>query len=152
MSRTKFFDNITKYFDFFETLFILALSVSLLLLTKTVAYSQYAVYASLGCLTLLYWLMAIRPFEKKVAGIRIAIRRIVFVAYLLSCLAILASLKFDYEVNPKPLITASLAFLGVAAVLLLVKKYKMKEPEKITANLLRCVIFAVILVWLLFMF
>ena len=152
MSRTNFFEFITKYFDFFETLFILVLSVSLLLLTKTVAYSQYAVYASLGCLTLLYWLMAIRPFDKKVAGIRIAIRRIVFVAYLMSCLAILASLRFDYEVEPNPLIITSLVFLALAVVLLLVKKYKMKEPEKITANILRCGIFSVILGWLLFMF
>lgn len=152
MFRNKFFDFITRYFDAFESLFIILLSVSLLLLVNVIHYSQYYVYASLGLLALLYWLMAMRPFEKKVAGIRIVIRRVVYVAYLLSSLSILASLKFDYEVKPVPMITASLVFLAVSAVLLLVKKYKMKESQKTGAHLVRSSVFAVILVWLLLMF
>jgi len=152
MLGKKFSDFLTKYFDAFESLFIIFLSVSLLLLVNTVKYSQYCVYFSLIALSLLYYLMAVRPFEKKVAGIRIVIRRVVYIAYLLSCLSILSSLRFDYSVDPEPLIIASIVFLGISVVLLLIKRFKMQEPKKTLAHIFRCIIFAVILVWLRLMF
>ncbi|MBQ5452338.1 MAG: hypothetical protein IIU03_06880 [Bacteroidales bacterium] len=150
MFRNKLFNFLTKYFDALESLFIVFLAVSLFLMVKEVRYSYYCVYAGLGLLAFLYWLMAIRPFEKQVAGIRIAIRRVVYVAYLLGCLSMLAVLRFDYEVDPVPLVIATLVFLALAVILLLIKKYKMKEPKKVTANIIRCIIFAVILIWLKF--
>lgn len=152
MFRNKFFDFFAKYFDAFETLFIVCLTVSLYLLYQVTPYSQYGVYASLGLLAFLYWVMGIRPFTEKVAGIRIAIRRIVYIAYLLSSLSFLASLRFDNEVDPLPLIIASLSFLGVAVLLLLIKRFKLGEKTKFVSHIIRCVIFTTILVWLLVMF
>ncbi len=151
MFRTKLFSFVTKYFDALESLFIVVLSVSLVFMIRTTPNSHYFVYASLGCLSLLYWLMGIRPFEKKVAGIRIVTRRIVFIAYLLSCLSIMASLRFDGEVNPMPVIIASLVFLALAVGLLILKKRKLKEQDRITSFIVRSIIFAAVLGWLLYM-
>ena len=142
---------VAKYLSFLETLLIVSTTVSMYLLYQVVTNSQYAVWISLGLLAAVYWLMAMRPFETKVAGIRIAIRRLVYLAYTFGALSIMAALSFNDEVNAKPLEIATLAFLGVSVVLLVIKRVKLKEPEKFFEHLIRCFCFAIVITWLLIM-
>lgn len=145
-------DWIAKYFEALETIFILGLSVSLFLMYQEIFSALYGAYAFLGLLAVLYMMMSLRPFDTKVAGIRIVIRRVVYISYVLGTLSIMPVLSFDPEVDVKSLVIATLCFLGVSAILLMLKRFKMKEPAGFVSNLLRCLIFAGILSWILIMF
>jgi len=145
-------DWVGKHFETLETIFIVGLSASLFVMYKEIAQAIYGCYAFLGLLAALYMLMSLRPFETKVAGIRIAIRRVVYISYVLSTLCIMPVLDFDPEVDTKTLVIASLCFLGVAVILLLLKRFKMNEPAGFWSNIVRCLLFSGILTWILMMF
>lgn len=145
---------VAKYFNLLETLVLLIVTTCLVVLTCEVAKAIYGVWISLGLLAFLYFLMMMRRFdsEKKVAGIRIVIRRVVYSSYMLSTLAFLSALTFNADVDSRGLAIASLCFLAVAVVLLLLKRFKMKEKPEFVSNIIRCSVFAIVMVWLLIMY
>lgn len=152
MFRNQLFKWVEEKFDILETIFILLLLASAAILMKEVSYALYGVQASLVLLAVLYFLMSMRPFAEKVAGIRIIIRRVVYISYALGCLTVLSVFQFDGEMDSHKLIIATLSFIGVSVVSLLLLKYKMKANDQIFGLLLRCVIFTVILIWLMMMY
>ncbi len=145
-------DWVGKHFETLETIFILGLSVSLFLMYREIVQAMYACYGFLILLAMLYMLMSLRPFETKVAGIRIAIRKVVYISYVLGTLSIMPVLQFDPEVDAKTLVIAALCFLAVSMVLLMLKRFKMKETAGFASNMIRCLIFTAILLWLLMIF
>lgn len=150
----KISEFVAKYFSMLETLFILALTTCLLMFTFGLTKAIYGVWTSLGLMALLYFLMMLRPFDKdkRVAGIRIAIRRVVYMSYIFSTLTFLSALRFNDDVDSKGLAITSLCFLGVAVVLLLLKRFKMNEKPEFAPNIIRCSVFAIVMVWLLIMY
>jgi hypothetical protein len=152
MFRNQLFKWVEEKFDILETIFILLLLASAAILMKEVSYALYGVQASLVLLAVLYFLMSMRPFAEKVAGIRIIIRRVVYISFALGCLTVLSVFQFDGEMDSHKLIIATLSFIGVSVVSLLLLKYKMKANDQIFGLFLRCVIFTLILIWLLTMY
>ncbi len=148
----RFSEFVAKYFNHFETLFVLSLTASLFMMYLEFSKAIYGVWVSLGLLALLYFVMQLRKFETKVAGIRIVMRRVVYLSYTFSTLAFMSALTFDDTVDTKSLSIFSLCLLGVSIVLLLLRRFKMNEKQEFFSNMLRCIVFGVLQVWLLMMF
>ena len=149
MFKTKLLKFVEEKFDILETVFILILLASAIVMMNEISYALYGIWASLTLLTLLYFLMSLRPFEGKVAGLRIIIRRVVYISYALGCLTVLSVFQFDGNVDSHRLIVATLSFIGISVVALLLLRYKMKVKNQVFGLMLRCIIFAAVLVWLL---
>jgi phi13 family phage major tail protein len=60
--------------------------------------------------------------------------------------------QFDGDINSHRLIIATLCFIGVSVVALLLLRYKMNVKKQVFGLLLRCGIFAAVLAWLLTMY
>jgi hypothetical protein len=60
--------------------------------------------------------------------------------------------SFDEDVDVHKLIIATLVFLGLSFVSLLLLRFKMKIKERTFGLFLRCAIFTVVLVWLWMMY
>jgi len=97
-------------------------------------------------------LMALRPFEGKVAGLKIVVRRVVYISFVLGCLTTMSVFSFDEEVDIHKLIIATLVFLGLSFVALLLLRFKMKVKTQFFGLMLRCTIFTAVLLWLLMMY
>ncbi|MCQ2251606.1 MAG: hypothetical protein MJZ66_10940 [Bacteroidales bacterium] len=145
-------DWVGKHFETLETIFILGLSVSLFLTYKEIAQALYGCFGFLILLAILYMLMMLRPFETKVAPIRYVIRKVVYMSYVFGTLSIIPVLQFDPEVDAKTLCIATLCFLGASMVLLVLKRVKMKESAGFVSNMIRCMLFTLILTWILLIF
>ena len=149
MFRSKIFKFVEDKFDVLETVFILALLASAIVMMNEISYALYGIWGSLSLLALLYFLMSLRPFEeKKVAGLRIIIRRVVYISYAFGCMTVLSVFQFDGEINSHKLILFTLAFIGVSVVALLLLRFKMNVKKQVFGLLLRCAIFAAVLTWL----
>lgn len=149
MFKSKLLKFVEDKFDVLETIFILLLLTSSIVMLNEISYGLYGIWGSLILLAVLYFLMAIRPFEGKVAFIRIITRRVVFISYVFGCLSILAVFQLDGEINIHQLIIASLCFIAVSIAALLLMRFKMNVKKQVFGLILRCVILAAILVWLL---
>lgn len=152
MFRSKIFKFVEEKFDILETVFILILLTSSIVMMNEITFALYGIWGSLTLLALLYFLMSLRPFEEKVAGLRIVIRRVVYITYALGCLTVLSVFQFDGDINSHRLIIATLCFIGVSVVALLLLRYKMNVKKQVFGLLLRCGIFAAVLAWLLTMY
>ena len=152
MYKSKLITFVEDKFDILETILILVFLVSTILMINTIPYSITCIQGSLILLALLYFLMALRPFEGKVAGLKIVVRRVVYISFVLGCLTTMSVFSFDEEVDVHKLIIATLAFLGVSFVALLLLRYKMNVKERTFGLFLRCGIFAAVLTWLLTMY
>ncbi|MBR3713194.1 MAG: hypothetical protein IKP73_09495 [Bacteroidales bacterium] len=152
MFRSKIFKFVEEKFDILETVFILILLASSIVMMNEITFALYGIWGSLTLLALLYFLMSLRPFEEKVAGLRIVIRRVVYITYALGCLTVLSVFQFDGDINSHRLIIATLCFIGVSVVALLLLRYKMNVKKQVFGLLLRCGIFAAVLAWLLTMY
>lgn len=146
--RTNFFNKLASAFNGIETILVVAAAISFFLTCREITAALYGVYASLGLLALLYFLMSLRRFEGKVAGIRIAIRKVVFFAYVLSTITLLSSFTFDDTLQTGKMILPCLIFLGVSIILLCLWRFKLKETAGFFAHIIRCLVFALILGWL----
>ena len=152
MRKSQLISFVEDKFDILETIFILALLVSAILMMNTISYSLYGIQGSLILLALLYFLMALRPFEGKVAGLRIVVRRVVYISFVLGCLTTMSVFSFDENVDVHKLIIATLVFLAVSFVALLLLRFKMNVKERTMGLFVRCGIFTAVLLWLLLMF
>lgn len=152
MYKSKLITFVEEKFDILETVLILVLLASSILMMNTITYSLRCIQGSLILLALLYFLMALRPFEGKVAGLRIVVRRVVYISFVLGCLTTMSVFSFDEDVDVHKLIIATLVFLGLSFVSLLLLRFKMKIKERTFGLFLRCAIFTVVLVWLWMMF
>ncbi len=152
MFKSKILKFVEDKFDLLETIFILILLASSIVTMNEVSYALYGVWGSLALLALLYFLMSLRPFEGKVAGVRIICRRVVYITYALGCLTVMSVFQFDGDIDSHRLIIATLCFVGVSIVALLLLRYKMNVKQQVFGLLLRCFIFAAILAWLLMMY
>jgi hypothetical protein len=119
---------------------------------NTIPYSIKCIQGSLILLALLYFLMALRPFEGKVAGLKIVVRRVVYISFVLGCLTTMSVFSFDEEVDVHKLIIATLVFLGLSFVALLLLRFKMKDKERTIGLFVRCAIFTAVLIWLWMMY
>ena len=151
MYKSKIITFVEKNFDILETVLILVLLASSILMINTISYSLICIQGSLILLALLYFLMALRPFEGKVAGLRIVVRRVVYISFVLGCLTTMSVFSFDEEVDVHKLIIATLVFLGLSFVSLFLLRFKMKVKERTVGLFVRCIIFTVVLLWLLSM-
>ncbi|MBQ1697142.1 MAG: hypothetical protein II075_04595 [Bacteroidales bacterium] len=152
MFKSKILKFVEDKFDVLETVFILMFLASSIVMMNEISYALYGIWASLTLLAILYFLMSLRPFEEKVAGLRIIIRRVVYISYALGCLTVLSVFQFDGDMDSHKLIIATLAFIGVSVVALLLLRYKMNVKNQVFGLLFRCGIFAAVLAWLLTMF
>ena len=152
MRKSQLISFVEDKFDLLETIFILALLASAILMMNTISYSLYGIQGSLILLALLYFLMALRPFEGKVAGLRIVVRRVVYISFVLGCLTTMSVFSFDENVDVHKLIIATLVFLAVSFVALLLLRFKMNVKERTMGLFVRCGIFTAVLLWLLLMF
>lgn len=152
MRKSQLISFVEDKFDILETIFILALLASAILMMNTISYSLYGIQGSLILLALLYFLMALRPFEGKVAGLRIVVRRVVYISFVLGCLTTMSVFSFDENVDVHKLIIATLVFLAVSFVALLLLRFKMNVKERTMGLFVRCGIFTAVLLWLLLMF
>ncbi len=152
MYRTQIFKFVEEKFDILETIFILILLASSILMMNEMSYSLYGIQGSLILLAILYFLMALRPFKEKVAGLRIVVRRVVYMSYVLGCLTAMSVFRFDGDVDVHKLIVATLCFFGVSFAALLLLRFKMNVKKQFLGLMLRCAIFTAVLVWLLMMY
>lgn len=152
MYKSKVNSFIEDKFDILETVLILVFLASSILMMNTVTFSLRCIQGSLILLALLYFLMALRPFEGKVAGIRIFTRRVVYISFVLGCLTAMSVFSFDEEVDVHKLIIATLVFLGLSFVALLLLRFKMNIKERTTGLFVRCGIFTAVMLWLLMMY
>ena len=152
MYKSKVNSFIEDKFDILETVFILVFLASSILMMNTITFSLRCIQGSLILLALLYFLMALRPFEGKVAGIRIFTRRVVYISFVLGCLTAMSVFSFDEEVDVHKLIIATLVFLGLSFVALLLLRFKMNIKERTTGLFVRCGIFTAVMLWLLMMY
>ena len=152
MRKSQLISFVEDKFDILETVFILTLCVSAILMMNTITYSLYGIQGSLILLALLYFLMALRPFEGKVAGLRIVVRRVVYISFVLGCLTTMSVFSFDESVDVHKLIIATLVFLGLSFVALLLLRFKMNVKERTMGLFVRCGIFTAVLLWLLMMY
>ena len=148
----KLSEFVAKYFNLFETLFVLSLTVSLFLMTMEFSKAIYGVWISLGLLALMYFIMNLRRFETPVPGIMVALRRIVYLAYTFSTLSLMSALSFDDYVDTRMLSIFSLVLLGITVALMLLKKFKMHNDSEFFSTMLRCAVFGTLQIWLLMMF
>ena len=146
MYKSKLITFVENKFDILETILILVFLVSTLLMINTIPYSIKCIQGSLILLALLYFLMALRPFEGKVAGLKIVVRRVVYISFVLGCLTTMSVFSFDEEVDVHKLIIATLVFLGLSFVALLLLRFKMKVKERTIGLFVRCAIFTAVLV------
>ena len=151
MYKSKLITFVEDKFDILETILILVFLASTILMINTVPYSLKCIQGSLILLALLYFIMALRPFEGKVAGLRIVVRRVVYISFVLGCLTTMSVFSFDENVDVHKLIIATLIFLAVSIVALLLLRFKMKVKERTTGLFVRCGIFSAVLLWLLSM-
>ena len=152
MYKSKLITFVEEKFDILETVLILVLLASSILMMNTITYSLRCIQGSLILLALLYFLMALRPFEGKVAGLRNVVRRVVYISFVLGCLTTMSVFSFDENVDVHKLIIATLVFLGLSFVSLLLLRFKMKIKERTFGLFLRCAIFTAVLVWLWMMY
>ncbi|MBO4771531.1 MAG: hypothetical protein J5595_03210 [Bacteroidales bacterium] len=152
MRKSQLISFVEDKFDILETIFILALLVSAILMMNTISYSLYGIQGSLILLALLYFLMALRPFEGKVAGLRIVVRRVVYISFVLGCLTTMSVFSFDEGVDVHKLIIATLVFLAISIVALLLLRFKMNVKERTMGLFVRCGIFTAVLLWLWMMY
>jgi hypothetical protein len=152
MNRTTIFKFVEDKFDILETVVILSLLASSVLMMNEISYSLYGIQGSLILLALLYFLMALRPFKDRVAGLRIVVRRVVYVSFVLGCLTAMSVFRFDGDIDVHKLIIATLVFLGVSYIALLLLRFKMKVKTQFFGLMLRCTIFTAVLLWLLMMY
>lgn len=152
MYKSKVNSFIEDKFDILETVLILVFLASSILMMNTITFSLRCIQGSLILLALLYFLMALRPFEGKVAGIRIFTRRVVYISFVLGCLTAMSVFSFDEEVDVHKLIIATLVFLGLSFVALLLLRFKMNIKERTTGLFVRCGIFTAVMLWLLMMY
>ena len=145
MYKSKLITFVEEKFDILETVLILVLLASSILMMNTITYSLRCIQGSLI-------LLALRPFEGKVAGLRIVVRRVVYISFVLGCLTTMSVFSFDENVDVHKLIIATLVFLGLSFVSLLLLRFKMKIKERTFGLFLRCAIFTVVLVWLWMMY
>ena len=151
MYKSKLITFVENKFDILETILILVFLASTILMINTIPYSLKCIQGSLILLALLYFIMALRPFEGKVAGLRIVVRRVVYISFVLGCLTTMSVFSFDENVDVHKLIIATLIFLAVSIVALLLLRFKMKVKERTTGLFVRCGIFTAVLLWLLSM-
>jgi len=151
MYKSKLITFVEDKFDILETILILVFLASTILMINTIPYSLKCIQGSLILLALLYFIMALRPFEGKVAGLRIVVRRVVYISFVLGCLTTMSVFSFDENVDVHKLIIATLIFLAVSIVALLLLRFKMKVKERTTGLFVRCGIFSAVLLWLLSM-
>ena len=152
MYKSKVNSFIEDKFDILETVLILVFLASSILMMNTIPYSLRCIQGSLILLALLYFLMALRPFEGKVAGLRIVVRRVVYISFVLGCLTTMSVFSFDENVDVHKLIIATLVFLGLSFVALLLLRFKMNIKERTTGLFVRCGIFTAVMLWLLMMY
>ena len=152
MYKSKLITFVENKFDILETILILVFLVSTILMMNTIPYSIKCIQGSLILLALLYFLMALRPFEGKVAGLKIVVRRVVYISFVLGCLTTMSVFSFDEEVDVHKLIIATLVFLGLSFVALLLLRFKMKVKERTIGLFVRCAIFTAVLMWLWMMY
>ena len=145
MYKSKLITFVEEKFDILETILILVFLVSTILMINTIPYSIKCIQGSLILLALLYFLMALRPFEGKV-------RRVVYISFVLGCLTTMSVFSFDDEVDVHKLIIATLVFLGLSFVALLLLRFKMKVKERTIGLFVRCAIFTAVLMWLWMMY
>ena len=140
MYKSRLITFVEDKFDILETILILVFLVSTILMINTIPYSIKCIQGSLILLALLYFLMALRPFEGKVAGLKIVVRRVVYISFVLGCLTTMSVFSFDD------------VFLGLSFVALLLLRFKMKVKERTIGLFVRCAIFTAVLIWLWMMY
>ncbi|MCQ2976127.1 MAG: hypothetical protein MJ211_15105 [Bacteroidales bacterium] len=142
---------VEKNFNALETICAILVVLSLFnLIYNIVPYSLYICYSTLGLLALIYWAMAVRPFEKKVSMFRLLERRIVWISYILWSLSLCAKLHFnDQDYTSFYIITIILLFLGLIFIFL--KRFVIKDNSDFVSTLTRSLIFLIISFWLLAM-
>jgi len=145
----KLYAFVEKHFDLIETILAVSVMVSLFLLTRLVPYSLQATYGILIAAAVLYWIMAIRPFDKKVSLFRTITRRLVWSSYLLWALSLLMKLGFEQDVDTDKLFIFTMSVLGLGLICILLKRFKLGEKDHFVAMLAKSLIFILILAWLM---
>ena len=140
---------VETHFDLLETILAIALMVSLFLLTQLVPYSLQITYGILIAAGVLYWLMAIRPFDHKVSLFRTITRRVVWISYMMWTFSLLMKLGFEQDVDTDTLFIITISLLGVSLLCILIKRFKLGEKDHFTLMLAKTLIFIVILAWLM---
>ena len=145
----KLYAFVEKHFDLIETILALALMVSLFLLTRLVPYTLHITLGLFGAAALVYWLMAIRPFDKKVSLFRTITRRVVWLSYALWALSLFAKIGYEQEVDTDTFFVVTLSMLGVGLICILLKRFKLGEKDHFVPMLAKSLIFILILAWLM---
>ena len=145
----KIYAFVEKHFDIIETILAVAIMVSLFLVTQLVPYSLQITFGILIAAAVLYWIMAVRPFEKKVSIFRNFTRRIVWSSYMLWALSLLMKLGFEQDVDTDTLFIITMSVLGVGLICILLKRFKLGEKEHFVSMLVKTLIFTLILAWLM---
>ena len=140
---------VEKHFDIIETILAVAIMVSLFLVTQLVPYSLQISFGILIAAAVLYWIMAVRPFEKKVSIFRNFTRRVVWSSYMMWALSLLMKLGFEQDVDTDTLFIITMAVLGVGLICILLKRFKLGEKDHFMPMLAKTLIFILILAWLM---
>lgn len=146
MTEKKSFSNfVEKRFDLLETIFVIMVSVSLFLLTQMIKYSAYITMGSLALLAILYWAMTLKPADRQMLFVSYT-RKLIFLSYCISCVAIITKINLDENYTNYAYI--ALAMCAANIILTIIHKTKYNQEKKFKAHIIRSLIFALVL-WFL---
>lgn len=146
MTEKKSFSNfIDKRFDLFETIFVIMVAISLFLLTQMIKYSAFITMGSLALLAILYWAMTLKPADKQMLFVSYT-KKIIFLTYCISCIAIITKINLDENYSNYALVGILMCVANI--ILTIIHKTKYNENKKFVGHIIRSLIFALVL-WFL---
>ena len=132
---------IVKKFDFLETLFIIGFAVGMFLLISEIHIAAPVLWASLGGIILLYWIMSFYKPNKEVSSKDFFLKKITWLSFAIATLGILLKVQF----NEKAEYALLLGIIGIA-VAISVNLYLIifKKEKKLFKNIIRGIVLALV--------